>query len=215
MPKRSAVFEGLPKALLVDLAAHFDVAVDTKTTKARIAELLTGSRKIKLDEALARLTLAELKSLCATLDVEATGRKGELIERLGGDKPKAEKAKPKQRPKVPKLVEVAEAHATEPEEKAPEHDTAARPHYKDRVVPKELQSPEPRGCAYCKKKVPLKKCQVHNCPHVFPEAVAWKICSECLFERGGLSFEEFGERHRNEAACPHCNKTWASRSKTA
>ncbi len=98
---------------------------------------------------------------------------------------------------------------------AAETDTAARPAYVDRPAPEMPASSSSCPCASCGAVVDLRKCQVYQCRRVFSASLEWKICSDCLFERGGLSFEDFGQRRRAEETCPHCQNSWVAEFRSA
>ena len=64
---------------------YYELQVDCRRIKARLADALAGSRKVRLDEILHGLSRDRLKELCRALGLDDSGRKkADLIARLMG-----------------------------------------------------------------------------------------------------------------------------------
>jgi type I restriction enzyme M protein len=82
MSSKREVLESLKRAELHELAGHLQLDRSGRSSKHELLDAIERSRKLSLADALAHLTVTRLKELCSERELEQTGPKATLIERL-------------------------------------------------------------------------------------------------------------------------------------
>ena len=83
MPTKRTILAELSAEELRDNVDYYELQVDDRRIKARLADVLAGSRKARLDEILHGLSRDRLKELCRALDLDDSGRKkADIVARL-------------------------------------------------------------------------------------------------------------------------------------
>ena len=85
MPTKRAILDQLTAKELRAVVANHELHVDDRRVKAQLVDVLAGSRKVRLDEALPELSRNRLKELCRAFNLDDSGRKkADLAARLVG-----------------------------------------------------------------------------------------------------------------------------------
>lgn len=84
MPSKRDVLAHLTREELVALTDTFDIAVEDRRSKEKMADAVAGSKKASLPDILADYPRDRLKELCRALGLDGGREKAALIGRLTG-----------------------------------------------------------------------------------------------------------------------------------